>query len=257
MIVIIWSVSTLISAAPLMGWKDSEWHGRLRQNKVCLVSQDIYYQVFATMTSFYLPLAVILFLYWRIYQAARKRIRRKGGMTTRSALCRGAVAISETTTFTRVSSGHDSPEKSSNGALADTPGSERSEEVFRLKMAALPLNPLALLGARAPRRRELDARRERKAAKTLAVITGVFVMCWLPFFVMALLMPLCAQCNFSPYLLSALLWLGYFNSTLNPILYTVFSPDFRNAFRRLLFGKRRLRKRQHDARISSIKATHS
>ncbi|MCL4138692.1 UNVERIFIED_CONTAM: hypothetical protein GTU68_033780 [Idotea baltica] len=77
MIAAIWGTSTLISAAPLMGWKDTDWHGRVHRHKVCLVSQDLYYQVFATMTSFYLPLGVILILYWRIYQAARKRIRRK------------------------------------------------------------------------------------------------------------------------------------------------------------------------------------
>lgn len=257
MIAVIWCVSTLISAAPLMGWKDTEWHGRVHKNKICLVSQDLYYQVFATMTSFYLPLGVILILYWRIYQAARKRIRRKIGARAQNALCRGAVAISETTTFTRVSSANESPEKSSNGTINEVTSEQRNEEALRFKMAALPLNPLALLGARAPRKREMDARRERKAAKTLAVITGAFVICWLPFFVTALLMPLCTNCYFSPYLISTLLWLGYFNSTLNPIIYTIFSPDFRNAFRRILCGKKKLRKRQTDARISSIKANKS
>ena len=29
-------------------------------------------------------------------------------------------------------------------------------------------------------------------------------------------------------------WLGYFNSTLNPIIYTIFNPYFRQAFRNLL-----------------------
>lgn len=35
-------------------------------------------------------------------------------------------------------------------------------------------------------------------------------------------------------MVSFFLWLGYFNSTLNPILYTIFSPEFRNAFQKLL-----------------------
>lgn len=79
-----------------------------------------------------------------------------------------------------------------------------------------------------------ESKRERKAAKTLAIITGAFVVCWLPFFVIALLMPVCAECHFDDNMVAFFLWLGYFNSTLNPILYTIFSPEFRNAFTKLL-----------------------
>lgn len=67
------------------------------------------------------------------------------------------------------------------------------------------------------RKETLEAKRERKAAKTLAIITGAFVVCWLPFFVMALTMPLCAACQISDSVASLFLWLGYFNSTLNPV----------------------------------------
>lgn len=69
-------MSFLVCIAPLLGWKDPEWENRI-ENKKCLVSQDLYYQIFATASSFYLPLLGILFLYWRIFQTARKRIRRK------------------------------------------------------------------------------------------------------------------------------------------------------------------------------------
>lgn len=87
-----------------------------------------------------------------------------------------------------------------------------------------------------------DSKRERKAAKTLAIITGAFVMCWLPFFVMAVLLPIYKDL-FKGYLISLFLWLGYFNSTLNPIIYTIFSPEFRHAFKKILFGKNYARRR--------------
>lgn len=63
--------------APLLGWKDPDWGVRVSEERKCLVSQDVGYQIFATASSFYVPLLVILFLYWRIFQTARKRIRRR------------------------------------------------------------------------------------------------------------------------------------------------------------------------------------
>lgn len=86
------------------------------------------------------------------------------------------------------------------------------------------------------KKESLEAKRERKAAKTLAIITGAFVVCWLPFFIMALVMPLCQDCVINEYVSSFFLWLGYFNSTLNPIIYTVFSPEFRLAFTKMICG---------------------
>lgn len=77
MILIVWALSFLVSIAPLLGWKDPGWNDRLHVERQCIVSQDVSYQIFATASSFYVPLLVILFLYWRIFLTARKRIRRR------------------------------------------------------------------------------------------------------------------------------------------------------------------------------------
>ena len=77
MILVVWLVAFLVCIAPLLGWKDPGWGTRVTEERKCLISQDVGYQIFATASSFYVPLLVILFLYWRIFQTARKRIRRR------------------------------------------------------------------------------------------------------------------------------------------------------------------------------------
>ena len=88
-------------------------------------------------------------------------------------------------------------------------------------------------------RETMEAKRERKAAKTLVIITGVFVVCWLPFFVTALVLPICGDsCPLPDLVFSVFLWLGWVNSMINPIIYTIFSTDFRIAFKKILIGRR-------------------
>lgn len=77
-------------------------------------------------------------------------------------------------------------------------------------------------------------RMETKAAKTLAIIVGGFIVCWLPFFTMYLIRAFCEQC-IQPTLFSVLFWLGYCNSAINPLIYALFSHEFRIAFKRILF----------------------
>ncbi|KAL4222913.1 G-protein coupled receptor [Mactra antiquata] len=92
------------------------------------------------------------------------------------------------------------------------------------------------------RKDKMEMKRERKAAKVLGIITGAFIACWLPFFVLAVLAPFCAEyCSIPNIAFSLCLWLGYFNSTLNPILYTIFNPSFRKAFQKIMYGKYRAR----------------
>ncbi|XP_072177674.1 D(1) dopamine receptor-like [Diadema setosum] len=74
-------------------------------------------------------------------------------------------------------------------------------------------------------------RRERKATKTLAIIVGVFICCWLLFFILNIIEPFC-HCIPVP-LFDVAVWLGYINSALNPIIYAQ-NKSFRNAFKTIL-----------------------
>ena len=72
---------------------------------------------------------------------------------------------------------------------------------------------------------------EIKAAKTVAIVTGCFIFCWLGFSVLYGI-SFCVQPNDTIW--SIVFWLGYLNSALNPIIYTVFNREFRSCFKKLL-----------------------
>ncbi|KAM6946064.1 trace amine-associated receptor 13c-like [Aplochiton taeniatus] len=82
-------------------------------------------------------------------------------------------------------------------------------------------------------RRGLSKRSEHKAAKTLGIVVGVFIFCWFPLFFNSVIDP---YIGFSTpaTLFDVFVWLGYFNSTLNPIIYALFYPWFRKCFTLLI-----------------------
>ncbi|XP_014470666.1 PREDICTED: 5-hydroxytryptamine receptor 1-like [Dinoponera quadriceps] len=78
--------------------------------------------------------------------------------------------------------------------------------------------------------------KERKASTTLGIIMSAFIICWLPFFVLALVRPFLTDPDAIPaFITSLFLWLGYCNSLLNPIIYATLNRDFRKPFREILY----------------------
>ncbi|XP_043911872.1 beta-1 adrenergic receptor [Protopterus annectens] len=86
--------------------------------------------------------------------------------------------------------------------------------------------------------------KEHKALKTLGIIMGTFTLCWLPFFVVNVVKVLCSTDIIPQNLLLFFNWLGYANSAFNPIIYCR-SPDFRKAYKRLLWCPRQADRRLH------------
>ncbi|KAJ8943081.1 hypothetical protein NQ314_009830 [Rhamnusium bicolor] len=81
-------------------------------------------------------------------------------------------------------------------------------------------------------KRRIARKKEKRATLILGLIMGSFIACWLPFFFMYILR---LVYHIPGIAFSTAFWLGYMNSALNPVIYTIFNKDFRRAFRRILF----------------------
>ncbi|XP_046753753.1 alpha-2A adrenergic receptor [Diprion similis] len=84
-------------------------------------------------------------------------------------------------------------------------------------------------------KRRLARKKEKRATLILGLIMGSFIACWLPFFFLYIVKPLFPSLDIPERAFAIAFWLGYMNSALNPVIYTVFNKDFRRAFRRILF----------------------
>uniref|UniRef100_A0AC34F0Y5 G-protein coupled receptors family 1 profile domain-containing protein n=1 Tax=Panagrolaimus sp. ES5 TaxID=591445 RepID=A0AC34F0Y5_9BILA len=107
---------------------------------------------------------------------------------------------------------------------------------FQIKDRTIKTGILSVLGDKATFKDRNDSFKkfEDKALKTLGIIMSVFIICWLPFFIFALLKSQKIIVEIPKWIDDLALWLGYSNSMLNPIIYCKYNRDFRLPFREML-----------------------
>ncbi|XP_042333074.1 D(2) dopamine receptor isoform X2 [Sceloporus undulatus] len=114
-----------------------------------------------------------------------------------------------------------------NGHTTDNP---KTAKIFEIQ--SMP-NGKTRTSLKTMSRRKFSQQKEKKATQMLAIVLGVFIICWLPFFITHILNMHC-NCNIPQAMYNAFTWLGYVNSAVNPIIYTTFNIEFRKAFMKIL-----------------------
>ncbi|XP_035899279.1 5-hydroxytryptamine receptor 1-like [Anopheles stephensi] len=202
-IVLVWLAAACISLPPLLILGNEH---EINGQPACSVCQNFFYQIYATLGSFYIPLAVMLFVYFQIFRAARRIV-----MEEKRAQKRLESAINGATQVVQ------QQEKKPPGMTTGV--GEKGAKVT----TSSPQN----------KRLRFQLAKERKASTTLGIIMSAFTICWLPFFILALVRPFMKDDHRT--LSSFFLWLGYANSLLNPIIYATLNRDFRKPFQEILY----------------------
>uniref|UniRef100_A0A3P8Y4A9 D(1B) dopamine receptor n=1 Tax=Esox lucius TaxID=8010 RepID=A0A3P8Y4A9_ESOLU len=201
MISVTWTLSVLISFIPVqLNWHKASEDEIVGANNMSLVeveemcdsSLNREYAISSSLISFYIPVAIMIVTYTRIYRIAQIQIRRIASL-----------------------------ERAAEHATSCRTNRLECQHTNTLKTSI---------------------KRETKVLKTLSIIMGVFVCCWLPFFILNCIVPFCDKpptdkdaglpCV-SETTFDVFVWFGWTNSSMNPIIYA-FNAEFRKAFASLL-----------------------
>ncbi|KAA3680669.1 uncharacterized protein DEA37_0014233 [Paragonimus westermani] len=217
MLSVTWILSILISYVPIsLGiYTTPEYLNRTTLlYDTCEFVVNPYYAIISSATSFWIPSFVMIAVYIRVFIEARKQ--------EPHMLSASPMLSVEPRTQTRMAS---------NFSLSTT----------TLNLTVPRANFKQDMG-REETQEQQKIRRENKAAKTLGIIMGAFLICWSPFFLWYTSTNICGGYQFCPYpsiIGEILFWIGYFNSTLNPIIYAFYNRSFRRSFKVILCCQKR------------------
>ncbi|XP_076330588.1 tyramine receptor 1-like [Tachypleus tridentatus] len=241
MIAGVWVLSGLITCPPIFGWHESD-----RENSSsCGYNTNVGYVVYSALGSFFIPAFVMVYVYYRIFAAAKKR----ESVLTGGVSIKKKLDIDQQDNF----SCHSSVGDHMNSSLETSRPHRNMDPAVRIDISSVSIDQepelkktsdkssekihnLAL-ALHFPRRlRKAAFQRERRVAKSLSVVVGGFVLCWLPFFILYVIRPFCAY-EIPQELSSCLVWLGWVNSAINPFIYALNNTDYKKAFARLTIDK--------------------
>ncbi|KAF8354744.1 octr-1 [Pristionchus pacificus] len=256
-----WLVSLLISLPPIFGLRPPD-----RGENECFLSDEKGYVMYSSFGSFYIPVIILVAVYAKIYsitiQHNRNRLREterldktlklglnKGGMmpapvevelveynsdcneyeaTTTITEKKNSKGIGHVCWHIRKMSDPTPPKHLSDDAPT---GPKYSMATTATDISQRTDQALANGQAAEKRRRKLKAK-ERQATLLLGLILFAFILSWLPFFLMYVLSAF--DVKTPEFIFKFFFWLGYCNSGVNPVIYTVFNREFKRALCRQL-----------------------
>ncbi|XP_061899796.1 alpha-2Db adrenergic receptor [Entelurus aequoreus] len=254
MIAVVWLISAVISFPPLLMTKHDE--------RECLLNDETWYILSSCLVSFFAPGLIMILVYCKIYKVAKQRSSTvfvaKNGLErqpSQSETCFVRKDRLETESPSSQSSGSHPPRR---GELDDIDleesccapdtkprshgfsrrGKLENSENCRVSWASSRAYPELQnqAGRQHVNKTKVAQMREKRFTFVLAVVMGVFVLCWFPFFFTYSLHAVCRDSCYIPgTLFNIFFWIGYCNSSVNPIIYTIFNRDFRKAFKKIVW----------------------